>query len=454
MSRSVRRSTGWGSNISRRDFLRRGAAFTGAVGAGGLLAACGDSSSSGSTAAGTTAGGAAAGSKLKGTLAHQSFANANITNQEAFKALDEIHAQLGIKTAKFDYEGDNQRELAQIQQMKAAGVAAASTVIVDSSITRQIATTAVRSDIYLNSLAVIGPWVLACEPSIRFHYQGYATPPDGAYILCTEMFEEMGGRGKFVHIQGSAGTATDTAKTKAVDRALAEYPDVELVGRERANYDQETARVKMDQILTKVGTDVGAVYCQQDAMLLGVVQTLRARGLLGRVLVSGADAFPEVVDLIAAGNVFGTEGIGLPVLWGVSMLMAMDSANGFEFDPIESTMQVDLVIIDTPEAAKAYKQVSNSDVDYGKMSRILHPDDWDAQWPIKHFEPEAFWTGLQGIPKPSGYELPSNYTDAVRAGGYRRIDTLYADHLKSFPYADVVAKSRSRKTAFQVADAG
>lgn len=115
-------------------------------------------------------------------------------------------------------------------------------------------------------------------------------------------------------------------------------------------------------------------------------------------------------------------------------------------------MQLDLVILDTPESAEAYKQVKPSDIDYAKMSRVLHPDDWNPQWPIRHFEPEQFWAVNQGVPKPSGYELPANYTKRVDAGGYEEIDQLYADRLTSFPFEKSVELSRTGKMALEAQD--
>jgi ribose transport system substrate-binding protein len=109
-------------------------------------------------------------------------------------------------------------------------------------------------------------------------------------------------------------------------------------------------------------------------------------------------------------------------------------------------------MLDTPEAASAYKSVIDQGakaINYEKLSRILHPDDWDPQWPIRHFEPDTFWAENQNIPKPAGYELPEDYQASVDAGGYEKIDKLYLDHFKSFPFKEAVEKSRNKETAFQ-----
>lgn len=433
--------------LSRREFVQRSFALGAIVGSGGLLAACGgdDEETTGGT-------GTAADGKLTGKLAAHEFNLSSIPNQQAFDALETIGGLLGIETVRLSYDGDSDKQLAQIDQMGTLGVTAAETLILDNGITRQVAEACVRNDIYISTRAQVGLWILPSEPGIDWHYQLLATPPEGAYVLCKNMFEEVGGSGNFVHLQGVAGSSTDAAKTVAVDRALSETPGMKLAARQRADYDREKARVTLDAILTSVNEDVAVVYCQNDDMALGAAAILAERGLSDKVLVSGADAIPEVIDEIVAGNIFGTEAIAPPFLAGYCMIQALDAANGHRPDPIEGLMQMDLVIIDTPESAQSYKETIGRGaeaIDYLKFSRILHPDDWDPQWPIRHFEPEQFWAINQGVPKPEGYEIPEDYTARVEAGGYEEIDNMYLEHFKSFAFKDAVEKSRNGETAFQ-----
>jgi len=61
--------------------------------------------------------------------------------------------------------------------------------------------------------------------------------------------------------------------------------------------------------------------------------------------------------------------------------------------------------------------------DWTRMSRVLHPDDWDPQNGLTPVQPMEYFARL-GIPKPSGYELPKEYEDADFDG----IAKLYDDH--------------------------
>src|SRR6185437_11597644 len=100
-----------------------------------------------------------------------------------------------------------------IDQLGTLQVNAVETLILDNGISRQIADAAVRNNLYVTTRAQCGPWLVPSESNIDWHYQLTATPPEGAYVLCRNMFEKVGGKGNFVHLEGVAGSSTDAAKT-------------------------------------------------------------------------------------------------------------------------------------------------------------------------------------------------------------------------------------------------
>lgn len=66
--------------------------------------------------------------------------------------------------------------------------------------------------------------------------------------------------------------------------------------------------------------------------------------------------------------------------------------------------------------------------DWTKMSRVMHPDDWDPQnhvWPVDAAE---LWAAS---PKPDGYELPQAYADAVADGCIDKLKAEYDSHYKA-----------------------
>ncbi len=64
--------------------------------------------------------------------------------------------------------------------------------------------------------------------------------------------------------------------------------------------------------------------------------------------------------------------------------------------------------------------------DWKKMSRVLHPNDWDPQnyvWPI---DVKTFW----GKQTPPGYEFPKAYQEAFDGGCVEKLRSEYNDHYK------------------------
>jgi ribose transport system substrate-binding protein len=73
--------------------------------------------------------------------------------------------------------------------------------------------------------------------------------------------------------------------------------------------------------------------------------------------------------------------------------------------------------------------------DYVKMSRALHPNDWDPQNSFAPIDLETYYTLLQ--PKPSGYELPAKYTNAASAAGIEAVAKSYSQRVNTDPFANV-----------------
>ena len=399
---------------------------------------------------------ASAPATLTGRMADQLAGHYGVIFEHFNRGTKEVARQFGLAPVdEFVYDSDNSKMFAQLDQMGTIGVNCVSTLIIDNGTSRQVAESAVKNKFYLSTYAQVGLWIMPCEPEIDFHYQCLANPPDGAFTTCVNMFKKLGGVGNFAHITGSTGSSTSRAKDKAIDRAVAMFPGIKMVSRQVGNYDRELSRTVMDAICTANDNKIDAIFCQNDDSAIGAMAALRDRGLIGKTLVGAADGIPEFIDAIIAGEAFGTEGIAAFWGQGYCAVQTLDAFNGHKPDPIEGLMQMDFLMVDTKESAQVYKDAvfgatpGEQLFDYKKMSRLLHPDDWDPQWPIRTADPDTFWAKNQGVPKPDGYELPKAYTDAVAAGGYDAMNTLYRKQLKNFVLLEVARKSSTGKTMFE-----
>ena len=60
------------------------------------------------------------------------------------------------------------------------------------------------------------------------------------------------------------------------------------------------------------------------------------------------------------------------------------------------------------------RYVKNGDVapfDYRRMSKVLHPTDWDPQAELFPMDIDLEWGG---IPKPEGWKYPAEYKQVAR----------------------------------------
>lgn len=93
-----------------------------------------------------------------------------------------------------------------------------------------------------------------------------------AKISMQWLAEELGGEGRIVLIEGFVGHPANEARMAGVEEVLAEYPDIEVIGRESGMWDQATGQQVMSDFLASL-TDIDGVWTQ-DGMATGVLTAI------------------------------------------------------------------------------------------------------------------------------------------------------------------------------------
>ena len=122
----------------------------------------------------------------------------------------------------------------------------------------------------------------------------------------------------------------------------------------RGNFDMEKSRQVAAAALEQFGDKVDVIFCESDSMAMGAIQAIKASGrTVGKdVYLIGADAIPEAVDAIDAGDMTATvqdDYIG-------QVRAAVDAAVSFiNSEEVATYVWVDYLKItaDKPPAAKA-----------------------------------------------------------------------------------------------------
>jgi len=117
------------------------------------------------------------------------------------------------------------------------------------------------------------------------------------------LFEKLGGKGKIVVIEGTAGAPTNRERVRGYKRAFAEYPGIDVLGIGTGNYQQPDARRVMEKFLGE-HPQLDAVLSTNDSMALGVLEALKAANR--SAIVIGINGILPAVKQIESGNMLAS----------------------------------------------------------------------------------------------------------------------------------------------------
>ena len=298
--------------ISRRDFMKASAV----VGAAGVLTACGGSSSS--TAASSVAASSAAaseaatGSANVGVCIYQ-FADNFMTLYRT--DLEEYLKDKGYAVTIVDGKNDQNTQTEQINTFLQQGVDVLVINPVQTTSAQTIVDTIKPSEtpiVFINrepDKSVLDSYADKCC------YVGADARQSGTYqgelILETETQGDINGDGKITYImcKGDPENIDAQYRTEYSIKALTDADkEVECLYEYLDNWDQTTAQQDVANALAQYGEKIEVVFCNNDAMALGALQSLQQAGrTVGKdVYLVGVDALSEAVQNVVDGNMTGT----------------------------------------------------------------------------------------------------------------------------------------------------
>lgn len=125
----------------------------------------------------------------------------------------------------------------------------------------------------------------------------------GAKAIAEVWVEEMGEEGKYAELLGKESDTNAGVRSSAFHEVIDQYPDLEMVAQQTANWEKTEAYEKMEAII-QANPDLDGVICGNDTMLEGAVAALEAHGM--NLPVIGVDGSDEAAALISAGKATGT----------------------------------------------------------------------------------------------------------------------------------------------------
>src|SRR5699024_293180 len=88
------------------------------------------------------------------------------------------------------------------------------------------------------------------------------------------VFEQMGGEGNLLLVNGVAGQSVDTIRSDAVKGVLKHYPDIDVLQVVYGNWNEAAAKQAVSRVLSSY-SDIDGVW-SQDGMGIGTIQAFQA----------------------------------------------------------------------------------------------------------------------------------------------------------------------------------
>ena len=132
-----------------------------------------------------------------------------------------------------------------------------------------------------------------------------ANNAQGMSAVAQEFATALDGAGTYIELTGKESDTNAGVRSAAVAGVLDQYPDLERVAQETANWSQDEAFTKVETLLQQ-HPDVNGIIAGNDTMALGAVAAVEAAGLLDQITIAGFDGSPDAVQAIKDGKLLAT----------------------------------------------------------------------------------------------------------------------------------------------------
>ncbi|TFL16214.1 D-ribose ABC transporter substrate-binding protein [Jannaschia formosa] len=111
----------------------------------------------------------------------------------------------------------------------------------------------------------------------------------------------VGDAAKYVEFFGNPSDNNAATRSNGYNTVLGQYPGLEKVAQEVANWDRTQGYNRMQSIM-QANPEIDAVISGNDEMALGAIAALKEAGRLDGVIIGGFDGSPDAVDAVKAGE--------------------------------------------------------------------------------------------------------------------------------------------------------
>ncbi|MDE2395434.1 MAG: sugar ABC transporter substrate-binding protein [Burkholderiales bacterium] len=202
--------------------------------------------------------------------------------------------------------GSSEKSLADIQALlsKTGGKVAIACDANDAPNCRPVVESVKKAGAYISTIwnkeDSLHPWDFGDNWVSHMSWSDVGPAEQTARIL----FNAMGGKGAIVGVGGIAANNPAIERHTGMMKALKDFPGIELLDYQPADWATQKANEVMQGFLTRFGKKITGVFCANDSMAYGVLEALKADGR--KLPVVAYDGNPEATDLIIKGDLLAT----------------------------------------------------------------------------------------------------------------------------------------------------
>ncbi|MFF3286384.1 substrate-binding domain-containing protein [Streptomyces sp. NPDC003023] len=239
----------------------------------------------------------------------------------------------GVELTVTDAQNDASQQANQLQNFTSSGVKSVIVNPVDSDAVGPVVRGANKADIP----------VIAADRGVNNAETAALVASDnvaGGRLAAKTLADKLGGSGRIVILQGTAGTSASRERGAGFAEGLEKYPGIKVLAKQPADFDRTKGLDVMTNLL-QANPDIDGVFAENDEMALGAVKALGSKA--GKsVSVVGFDGTPDGLKAVEAGTLYASIAQQPAELGRIAVQNAVKAARG---EKIENTVKVPVKVV-------------------------------------------------------------------------------------------------------------
>ena len=187
-----------------------------------------------------------------------------------------------------------------------------------------------------------------------------------AYLGASWLFEKMGGSGDVVYMRGIAGAAADDDRDAGFQRALDEFPDINVVFESHTNWDQATGTQQFNDFLA-TGDNFDGIWTSG---IDNVIVDAMIEAGVDLVPIVGADNSGFVQQLLEVEGLEGAAVTNSAAVGGAGVTLALQILGGEEPEEQVTLTEPQIWANDSEEGIAQLEEANDPDI--------------EATWPLQY----------------------------------------------------------------------